>query len=106
MKYPKLVRDKIPAIIKKDTGKQPAIRILTDDKEYLQFLLQKLVEEAQELQKATNKFNQLEELADLMEVMEAIILIQGWSLKDVMGTFKAKHQKRGGFKKRIVLLKI
>ena len=48
--YPKLVRDKIPAIIKDRVGVDVDRRIAKDDQEFLDYLLKKMVEEATELQ--------------------------------------------------------
>jgi len=39
--YPKLVRDRIPEIIKERTGKETKMRIM-EDEEYLEFLLIKV----------------------------------------------------------------
>lgn len=68
--YPKLVRDKIPELIKRD-GK-PAVTHIADASEYIQSLLEKLVEEATELQEAGNPEHQKEEMADVREVLEAL----------------------------------
>jgi predicted house-cleaning noncanonical NTP pyrophosphatase (MazG superfamily) len=46
--YPKLVRDKIPEIIKINEGISVPTRILTDDTVYLEYLLRKIKEEAED----------------------------------------------------------
>jgi predicted house-cleaning noncanonical NTP pyrophosphatase (MazG superfamily) len=66
MKYNKLVRDKIPEIIKRK-GKKPIIHV-ANKKEYWQALKQKLKEEVEEFLKTPNK----EELADILEIIYAI----------------------------------
>jgi predicted house-cleaning noncanonical NTP pyrophosphatase (MazG superfamily) len=64
--YNKLVRDKIPEIIRAN-GEMPVTRIL-DDKEYLQELVRKLDEEVAEFKSDMS----LEELADIQEVVLAL----------------------------------
>jgi len=95
--YRKLVRDKIPEIIEKD-GKQCVCSILSDE-DYLLMLDQKLSEELQEYQESKS----MEELADLLEVMHAVMLARGSSMDEVEQIRIKKAEKRGGFKKRILL---
>jgi len=95
--YRKLVRDKIPEIIEKD-GKQCVCSILSDE-DYLLMLDQKLSEELQEYQESKS----MEELADLLEVMHAVMLARGSSMDEVEQIRIKKDEKRGGFKKRILL---
>ena len=95
--YRKLVRDKIPEIIEKD-GKQCVCSILSDA-DYLLMLDQKLNEELQEYQESKS----MEELADLLEVMHAVMLARGSSMDEVEQIWIQKAEKRGGFKKRILL---
>jgi predicted house-cleaning noncanonical NTP pyrophosphatase (MazG superfamily) len=63
----KLVRDKIPDIIRAD-GKEPITRILDDQEEYLTELVNKLAEELKEFSLDYS----LEELADIQEVVQAM----------------------------------
>lgn len=99
-KYNKLVRDNIPEIIKK-RGAKPITRVL-DDKEYIDQLFDKLIEEIDEFDEDRNA----EELADIFEVLSALgsaLGIKGDQLK------KARLKKattRGTFKKRIFLEKV
>ena len=65
-RYDKLVRDKIPQIIK-DQGNIPVIRVLSDG-EYIEYLNKKLKEETEEYLES----NCIEELCDIMEVTKAI----------------------------------
>ena len=95
--YRKLVRDKIPETIEKD-GKQCVCSILSDA-DYLLMLDQKLNEELQEYQESKS----MEELADLLEVMHAVMLARGSSMDEVEQIRIQKAEKRGGFKKRILL---
>lgn len=101
--YPKLIRDKIPEIVE-GTGKKADTRVLSDDQEYLNYLLLKLIEEATELAKAKNEDNQMEELADVLEVIEAVLALKKLSLQDIAQVQDQKRQKRGGFKKRLLML--
>ena len=101
--YPKLVRDRIPEIVKSH-GKKSTIRILSDDKEYLDFLLLKLIEEATELSNAKSEENQIEELADVYEVLGSILELQKLTQIDIAKAQDQKRVKRGGFKKRLLML--
>jgi predicted house-cleaning noncanonical NTP pyrophosphatase (MazG superfamily) len=95
--YKKLVRDKIPEIIRKN-GKEPVTRVL-DEKEYLVELVKKLKEEVAEFEAD----HSVEELADIKEVIIAIrevLNIRAGELEDVR---RAKAAKNGRFKNRIYL---
>lgn len=96
-KYHKLVRDKIPEIIKK---KGEWCRYHTaDSEEYRLKLAEKLVEEAQEFQESGSR----EELTDLFEVVDAILKDRQWSRADIEKNQSQKARKRGAFDERIVL---
>ena len=97
MRYNKLVRDKIPNIIKKD-GKIPVTHIASDE-EFKTKLYEKLKEETDEFLK--NPSN--EELADILEVIDSICK-QNKIEKDELETVKKqKSKERGGFKDKIIL---
>lgn len=91
----KLVRDKIPEIIKKD-GKSPIIEILSEE-EYLIELDKKLNEEVAEYQADKS----IEEMADVIEVLFAICEARGYSVEELMKVREIKREKRGGFKDKI-----
>ena len=91
----KLVRDKIPEIIRAD-GKKPITRTLTTE-EYLEELDKKLNEEIAEYQADKS----IEEMADVLEVLFAICEARGHSVEELMEVRAAKREKRGGFEKRI-----
>ena len=97
MKYDKLVRDRIPEIIK-NKGKTPVTHI-AKEKEYWQKLLDKLKEEVDEFHKDDSK----EEFADILEVIEAIGHYKKYDKKEILEIKKFKQAKRGGFKKKIIL---
>lgn len=102
--YPKLVRDNIPKVVGKITGKEVKTRILENDVEYLEFLLKKVEEEASELARAEDKEHIVEEMADVLELLDAISDYYNLSKEDIIKVQKEKSQKRGGFKKRILML--
>ena len=91
----KLVRDKIPDIIRA-AGKEPIIRILPQEG-YLQELDRKLDEEVAEYQADKT----IEEMADIVEVLFAICEARGYSIEELMQVREMKKEKRGGFKDRI-----
>jgi predicted house-cleaning noncanonical NTP pyrophosphatase (MazG superfamily) len=97
MKYNKLVRDKIPAVIKKRGGKFSVH--IAGDKEYWSKLTEKLTEETNEFIKEPS----IEEIADINEVIDAIIKFKKYSRKELIVVQKNKAKERGGFKKRIIL---
>ena len=96
--YNKLVRDKIPEDINREQGRKCTYRIL-DDKEYLQELNKKVLEEANEFIEE----NSIEELGDLMEVINAIMKLKGYKMEDVKEIMKAKSEKKGAFDNKIFL---
>lgn len=93
----KLVRDKIPDIIK-SAGKQAVTRVLTDE-EYLVELDRKLSEECVEYQADKS----LEEMADVLEVLYAIAAARGYSVEELERVRAEKSEKRGGFADKIFL---
>ena len=95
--YHKLIRDKIPEIIKAD-GKVCVTRILSDE-EYVDALEKKLNEEVAEYQMDKN----LEELADILEVLHAICIARGYTLEELETVRAKKAKERGGFEKKIFL---
>lgn len=96
--YNKLVRDKIPEIIKSNGAKTINIRILKD-KEYLDSLNTKLVEELNEYLSS----GEIEELADLEEVLRAILDAKNTTYSEFEKIRQNKVNKRGAFKDKIFL---
>lgn len=96
-KYDKLVRDRIPEIIKK-SGKSCHWHRL-DDEMYLTMLDVKLDEELAEYHREQN----IEELADLLEVIRACAVARGYSLEALEQVRREKAEKRGGFEQKIYL---
>ena len=85
--YNKLVRDKIPNIIK-ENGENPIFKILSEE-EYKKELEKKLYEEYQEVLEAKGT-NRIEELADMLEIIKALALLEGSSLEEVCEVSKSK----------------
>ena len=97
---PKLVRDKIPDIIRA-SGKNCEIDFVTGD-DYIQALDAKLVEELAEYRES----HSLEELADILEVIYALTHALGYKYRDLHATCCDKAHERGGFNHGIILKKI
>ena len=103
--YPKLVRDGIPEIIKKNIGVQPKYKVLKNNGAFLDALLKKMVEESVELQHSLKNGNLEEELADIFEIIDTIIPLRRTSVEKIVRIQKEKRKQRGGFDKRILMLK-
>lgn len=101
--YNKLIRDKIPQIIK-DDGWQPALKKLSD-KDYLKELKKKMVEEAEELNEAKSKDDIINELADIKEIVDSLIKYYDFDKKTIDKKQNSKRKERGGFKKKLFLIK-
>lgn len=98
--YHKLVRDRIPEIIKA-SGKTCKTSVLSEEA-YLQMLEEKLGEELAEYRESKSP----EELADLIEVIAAAAEAQGCSWDQLMQLRNEKRRQRGGFENRILLLEV
>lgn len=98
IEYQKLVRDKIPQIIR-NSGHTPITRVL-DDEEYLDCLEMKLDEEVAEFHRDCNG----EELADILEVVYALGEANGYSREELNRICADKRAERGGFRDRIFLV--
>jgi predicted house-cleaning noncanonical NTP pyrophosphatase (MazG superfamily) len=97
----KLVRDKIPEIIR-NSGNQCETTILSN-LDYIEALRDKLVEEAKETAIAPPE-ELAQELADVMEVIDALMAATGIEPEKVREIQKEKRSQRGGFDNRIKLL--
>lgn len=98
--YNKLVRDKIPEIIKHD-NRIPITREL-DNEEYIKELNKKLQEEVKEYLEDNN----VEELADIVEVIYGILNSKNISIEEFETIRNNKIDKRGAFYKKIFLEKV
>ncbi len=93
----KLVRDKIPYIIRQ-SGRKPVYHRASEE-EYITKLLDKLVEETNEFKSSPSE----EELADILEVILALSDIFGFGLDNVDDIRSSKLKDRGGFRERYIL---
>jgi predicted house-cleaning noncanonical NTP pyrophosphatase (MazG superfamily) len=97
MNHGKLVRDKIPQIIR-SKGQDPVIYI-ADAEEYCARLRDKLREEVEEYLASDND---REELADILEVLYALAWQAGTDQQQLEKLRAAKAEKHGGFADRII----
>ena len=96
----KLVRDKIPEIIRNKGGR--AITHVADKEEYWKKLKEKLEEEVEEFLRDSNE----EELADILEVLYAICDFKKIDKKKLELIRKKKARERGKFKHKLILDKV
>ncbi len=100
--YNKLVRDRIPEIIR-ESGIECEIAVLSDA-EYRIALRLKLIEEATEVAEA-NENELVTELADLYEVIDALMASYGISGDRILNAQAKRRENRGGFAQKIMLLR-
>lgn len=98
--FNKLVRDKIPDIITRKSGK--AVTRILPQEEYMLALYDKLQEEMAEFLQDPNA----EELADILEVIYALAPLVAGSLQELEKVRAAKAEERGAFDKRIFLTEV
>ncbi|MFF3439526.1 nucleoside triphosphate pyrophosphohydrolase [Streptosporangium sp. NPDC002721] len=96
----KLVRDRIPEIIRAGGG-EPVVTVL-GEADYREALLEKLFEEAAELREAPAA-GVAEEIADVLEVLRAVATVHGYEWADIEKVAEAKRAERGAFSGRIHL---
>ena len=94
---PKLIRDKIPEIIR-ESGDRPVTREVSDE-EIEKWLRKKVLEEAKEFEED----GAIEELADLYAVVERYLEVEDTSFSKLERLEEDKSSERGGFKDNIVL---
>jgi predicted house-cleaning noncanonical NTP pyrophosphatase (MazG superfamily) len=99
----KLVRDRIPAIIRSD-GRRPVVQVLAPGQRRAA-LFAKLLEEADEAVRA-DAHDVLEELADVLEVLRALAAELGLSMADVTAVADHKRAERGGFDGGLFLVEV
>ena len=103
VKYYKLIRDRIPEIIK-GAGWKPEVRKLKKT-QFLKALKKKVAEEAGELIRAKDKNGIINEIADIQELIDVLTAEIRASKHEIKKFQDVKRKKRGGFKKRLFLLK-
>jgi predicted house-cleaning noncanonical NTP pyrophosphatase (MazG superfamily) len=100
LRYNKLIRDKIPDIIR-GNGSEPVLQIL-DDEAYKLALGKKLQEEVAEFGEA----GAVEELVDILEVIYALAAVQRVNPSQLEALRLEKAQERGGFERRLFLIEV
>ncbi|PFM63667.1 phosphoribosyl-ATP pyrophosphohydrolase [Bacillus cereus] len=102
--YNKLIRDKIPQIIKTN-GKTCTTKTLSKN-EYIKEICKKTQEELTEYLEANTKEHKLEELSDLLELINALAEHEGTTLEEINTIRKKKVEERGGFSDRVFLVEV
>jgi predicted house-cleaning noncanonical NTP pyrophosphatase (MazG superfamily) len=98
--YNKLVRDKIPEIIRANGG-TPIVHTATPT-EFRSALIEKLAEECHEFQENPCPA----ELADVLEVVYGLYDWLGFDETEVEAYRKAKQEKRGAYVQGVILEKV
>jgi predicted house-cleaning noncanonical NTP pyrophosphatase (MazG superfamily) len=93
----KLVRDRIPEIIRQNGG-NPQVRTATGS-ELDELIRHKIVEESQELLDSGVD----EEIADILEALEALLVHRSIDRTAIEDIRLKKRQERGGFDKGFIL---
>jgi len=100
-KYAKLVRDKIPAIIKRD-GAVVSKKVL-GTADYIRELKKKLTEESAELVEAAGQHEILSELADLEEVLDNLRRAARIEPAELKAVRDKKRAQNGSFRRRFYI---
>ena len=94
-RYQKIVRRKIPRIIKQNGG-TPEYRKI-GGKELVRFLKAKIIEEAVEVRDAHAEDELLDELADLQSAIEALLTVKHINKTNFETVMKSKIIKQGDY---------
>ena len=97
-KLPKLVRDRIPQIIE-ETNSTCSISRVRDIDEHEQWLLAKLLEEADEFIEKPS----YQEAADLVEVVKTFCYLHQLEWDAVLDAAESKEETHGGFRDGVIL---
>lgn len=103
--YNKLVRDRIPEIIR-ENGETANFRTIESRGEYLSALLAKILEESAEVDGAVRSEDPVEiakEIADLREVLDAIAAEFAIPSEEIEKVQRERREKRGGFSEKVFL---
>jgi predicted house-cleaning noncanonical NTP pyrophosphatase (MazG superfamily) len=99
--YHKLIRDKIPDVIKQ-AGLECETTILDED-QYYQALISKLLEEVHKLETAESNGQMLQELADVYEIILSLLNAKGYTISELEDLRHNKYLESGGFEKGLCL---
>jgi predicted house-cleaning noncanonical NTP pyrophosphatase (MazG superfamily) len=100
--YNKLVRDKIPEVIKK-AGGTAEFKKLTS-KQFEKELLIKVGEESTGLLGAKNKKEMASEIADILAVIDEIKKVRKITNQDIQKELTSNMERKGGFNKKLFLV--
>jgi|SRR3989344_310408 len=100
--YNKLIRDNIPAKMKKHGTAFETKKL--DKNKYEKALLAKVEEEAGGVRRAKTKKELISEIADILVVIEEILKSQKIKPSDFCSAKKENIKKKGGFSKRLWLV--
>ena len=99
---PKLVRDRVPAAIRRNGG-ECVSHECSDQRARAKFLDAKLLEEALELVEAPTHEAVLEELTDVLTVLSAFAEFHGIGPSGVFEASRKKYRRFGGFDDWVIL---
>jgi len=99
-KVEKLVRDKIAEEM--IAGENAGYKVL-NDKEYVDELKKKILEEAKELLPVKDRDKIVKELADVQETVDALIQALKSSKREIESKQKKENKKSGAFRKRLYI---
>jgi len=100
-KFDKLVRDEVVYKIMK-SGAEPNYRYL-DEKEYIDELTRKMIEEVSEFYEVTDVNDKLCELADMQEIIDYLLKGIGKNKKDLKDAQKIKNKENGSYRHGIYI---
>lgn len=98
----KLIRDKTPELY---LGGMSGVRPAKSGKEFIHYLKKKIIEEATEVAMENHPGRLREEISDLVNVTDHLIKLLGIPKKTLIKIKRLKDKKRGGFVKRLILIK-
>ena len=98
-KVDKLVRDKVPEIMR-TLGIKVSERVMAKDK-YIKRLKDKLLEDANEVLASSSEQEMREELSDLLEVTLALLKAYKMEFTNIQQAADQKREEKGGFEKKI-----
>lgn len=99
--YNKLVRDNIPKLIE-ESGRQSTYKVLKDDHEYHEALIDKIVEEIEDFRQN----NKEEEIADIYEALDSLVKLNDFEPMHIDYLRLIKREQRGSFNDRIFLIDV
>jgi predicted house-cleaning noncanonical NTP pyrophosphatase (MazG superfamily) len=100
--YNKLVRDKIPEVIKKSGGVAEFKKL--SGKQFETELLKKVGEESTGLLSTKSKKELISEMADVVAVIDEIKKFKKIKDSELKTAMEANMEKKGGFKKKLFLV--